>query len=629
VVGSPAVRGSPGKRAGSTRGGSEGGHFNGSSPPLHLAFNLIGSSSGSADDQGDDDREKDLSPFFEAETPPSSRSHCCCCSSSSQSSSLSQPNILTPGTQSAQRTCFGSCGASPAAITKPQTTVAAKKHKQNFALETCDSQIGQPSSNTITLHGRVQRLQLPLVSNHDHPLRDRLQDPCAISSSTFSSAEADLSINFPPRDRMMGHGSPPQYSPQIGPSSSSSSSHLSLPQHLEWLQNTAISLCIDQEGFRTVFPAFKLVGYTRPTLPIHSSRAGMQKLLAGGNNDSSVKQLSQLMDQASADLDLAMNIDVGMAEFMPLKRESFVFHHSTLDPPPCVRRLSVNGDESKDYLSQYASLSVKSSSGFQVYVVRGSEARRGCSGGDTTGRSGGSCPTKFEWQFEYTVEDKRKADGTKAGGGDKFLTPLRFRCSPGLLHPKQSRKVTVLNVWKKSIQPRILAGKLEPLTITSPTTSGNQTHNLAGPLSPPTSPKSISLGALRFPSASKLWGKRTKSSPYRFDKGSDGSEEELIPSEDSATRKKRRPTSAYVPRVTREEEWPPQKWDGGTDAVRQANRNTRPATAGADGSRGRNRAGSFGRGAKSEGENERGFPRSQGGLSTTRQGYSRRPRTAR
>lgn len=298
----------------------------------------------------------------------------------------------------------------------------------------------------------------------------------------------------------------------------------------------------------------------------------------------------------------------------------------------------MNGDESRDHLSQYAQLSIKSSGGFQVYVVRGSEtARRVCSDGDmTTGRSargsGGPSTTKLEWRFEYAVEDKRKADGTKAGNGDKFLTPLRFSCSPGLLHPRQGRKVTVLSVWKKSIQSRVLASKLEPLATTSPTTPGTQTRS---PLLPsPTSPKSVGVGGLRFPSASRLWGKRAKASPYPFDKGSDGSEEELIPSESSAAnRRKRRPTSAYVSRVSLDAEWPLQMWDiergKSADAVWLTNRETRPATAGAEGSSGRSRGLSFGRGAASEGESERASSRSRGGLSTTRYGYSRRPRTAR
>ena len=327
-----------------------------------------------------------------------------------------------------------------------------------------------------------------------------------------------------------------------------------------------------------------------------------------------------------------------MAEFLPLKWESFVFHHSPLDPPPSIRRLSVDGDEEKDYLSQLAYLSIKSSSG-QVYAVRGSETRRGTGGEDvvSTGRSevgrGGS-PIKFEWRFEYAVEDKRRADGTKVGGGEKFLTPLRFSCSPGLLHSRQSRKVTLFNVWKKGIQPRVTASKLEPLVITSPTTPGKPGHKLAGPLSSPTSPKGLNVGALWFPSAGKLWGKRTKNSPYQFDRGSDGSEEELIPSEGSANRRRRRSGSFHAPRPSRDMGWPSHKWDGdgrgkSADAVWQTIRDVRPSTAGAEGSRGRSRAESFGRGATSEGESSRVLSRSQDGPSSARYGYGRRPRTAR
>lgn len=597
--------------------------------------------SGTGEWEKEDKRGQDLSLVLNAESCSSPCSRCCSCRPScSRSSSLSRSSQasapLISGSQSMQRTCHGSCCASPAAITNAPV-IAAAKHDQNFALEVL--LICQPSSNSFALYDSLEQLHPPLTSNHD-----QRQHPRAVSSpSPFSSPEADLSIDSPPRDpTMMDHRLPPSYSPSIEPSSSSSSSsNSSLPRHLAWIQDTTISLCIDQESFRTVFPAFKLVGYTNLMLPIHPSPAGMQNPFAGRNDGNPWgsptrrAQHSDHVDQASMDPDSA-----GMAEFMPVKRESFLFHHSTLDPPPSIRRLSVDGDESRDYLSQYAYLGIKSSGGFQVYVVRGSETRRGASGDGevmmTTGRSararGSPGTVKLDWRFEYAVEDKRKADGTKAGDGEKFLTPLRFSCSPELLHPRQGRKVTVLSVWKKSIQPRVIANRLEPLTIPSPTTPGNQTHALPSP----TSPKSLGVGGLLFPSASRLWGKRTKNSPYPFDKGSDGSEEELIPSEGSANRRRRRPTSVYVPsRVSLEAEWPLRMWDRdrgrSADAVWQASRDARPATAGgAEGStRGRIRAQSFGRGAASEGENESVSSRSRGGRSTTRYGQNRRPRTAR
>ena len=639
---SSAIRGPPGERS-PTRGGNERSRLSGSQPGLNIAFNPVDMEppSGSAGDRKDDGRENDLSFFFDTDSSPSSHSCCCCCcrSPSSRPSSFSCLNrasfLLTSSGQSMRRICYGSCGASPAAINTTQLIAAAKEHKQDFAHKTLDPQTGQPSSNSVAHSDCVERLQLPLTRNHDHDPHDQQRDTYAASSF----AEADFSIEFPPRDRTMGRGLPPPYSP-IEPSSSSSPSNSDLPQHLAWLRNTTISLCIDQECFRTVFPTFKLVGYTKPTLPIYSSRAGMQKLLVGGNDNNagatSIKQLSELMDQTSADPDLSVNLDVGMAEFMPFKRESFVFHHSALDTPPLIRRLSVNGDESRDYLSQHAYLSIKSSGGFQVYAVHGSEVRRGSGGEDTAARSEGgatSSQIKLEWRFEYAVEDKRKADGTKAGGGEKVLTPLRFSCSPGLLHSRQGRKVTVLNVWKKSIQSSLVAGKVELPTTTSPTSPGHRKHNITSPPSSPTSPKSVGIGPLRFPTANKLWGKRAKSSPYRFEKGSDGSEEELIPSEDPGNRRRRpRATSAYVSRVSHEAGRPLQMWGGdrgqSADSFLPASRDAWSTIGSAEKSRGRSKTQAIGRGATSEDENERPASRSHGGHSTSRS-TCRRPRTAR
>jgi hypothetical protein len=638
---SSAIRGCSREKSG---GGGQRNRLSGSRRLGHLASNPadLEPSTGSAGDRKDDSR-RDASLYLDMDSPPSSRSRCCSSSSGSSSlSCLSQANRFhAPGGQNTRRTRHGSCGASPAAITNTQVIAPTEKHTQGSPLEIFDPQIGQPSSNSIPLYDCVDHPQLPLTLNRDHYYddhRSQQREAHTASSSASSSAEADLSIEFPPRDRKMGFGLPPPYSP-LEPSSPPSSSNSNLPRYLAWLHNTTISLCIDQEGFRAVLPTFKLVGYTKPTLPIHSSRAGMQKLLAGNGNGgeggTSIKKLSELMEQASTDSNSAANLNVGMAEFMPLKRESFVFHHAAFDTPPSIRRLSVNGDESRDYLSKHAYLSIKSSGGFQVYAVCGSEIRRGCGGEDTGARSDGgtssSGPIKLEWRFEYTVEDKRKGDGTKAGGGEKFLTPLRFSCSPGLLHSRQGRKVTVLNVWKKSIQPKLVAGKVEFPIIRSPTTSGHQTHNLAGPASPPMSPKGVGIGSLRFPTTSKLWGKRAKSSPYRFDKGSDGSEEDLIPSEDSGSRRRRpRPTSAYVSRVSQEAERLLQKWDGergkSTDALGSAWWDGRPSTAGAERSRGRSKTENIGRGATSENECERLSSRSQGAQSAPR---FRRPRTAR
>lgn len=616
----------------STRGGHARNRFGGPHRLVHLAFNHTHSEPSSA--------SVDQSDLFSDPGSPS-HSRCCCSppSSSSRSSSLSclsQLSVLhTAGGKGMQQTCYGLCGASPAAISTTQL-IAAAKQRQGSPLETFNPRTVQPFSNSISFHDCVEQVRFPMTLNHGHDIGNQHSYTYAVSSPAFSSPEADLAIEFPPRDQAMGRDWPPPYPPAIEPSSSSSSS-INLPHHLAWLRNITVSLCIDQEGFRSVFPAFKLVGYARPTLPIHTSRAEMQKLLASRNGGTTpIKQLSEFIDQASTDPDLAVNLNGGMAEFIPLERESFLFNHSTLDTPPSIRRLSVNEDESRDYLSQNVYLSVKSGGGLQVYAVCGSEARRGSGGEDMAGWSegglAGSSPIKFEWRFEYAVEDKRKADGTKAGGGEKSVTPLRFSCSPWLLHPKQGRKVTVLSVWRKSIQPKLVAGKVGPPILTSPTTPDHQIHNFSGSASPFTSPKNV--GALRFPTVTKLWGRWTRSSPYQFDKGSDGSEEDLIPSEDSANRRRRhRPTSAFFSRVSQEVERPPQRWDEdrsrSADVLRPAARDARPVTASGGRSRTRSTTQSFARGAKSEGEDDRVFTRSQEGYSASRSVYRRRPRTAR
>jgi len=170
----------------------------------------------------------------------------------------------------------------------------------------------------------------------------------------------------------------------------------------------------------------------------------------------------------------------------------------------------------------------------------------------------------------------------------------------------------------------------------SPAASGRQTHKLAGSSSPPTSPKS-SNGALRFPAVTKLWGRWTKTSPYRLDKGSDGSEEDLIPSGDSGNGTRRtRSASVFISRVSQEAARPMRGRDGdsrkrgqSTDAVRLAIRDARPATASGEISRRMCKTQSLRRETRSEGEDDRVFTRSQDGHLASRSVYRRRPRTAR
>ncbi|EIM92866.1 uncharacterized protein STEHIDRAFT_40525, partial [Stereum hirsutum FP-91666 SS1] len=81
-------------------------------------------------------------------------------------------------------------------------------------------------------------------------------------------------------------------------------------------------LTFDQEGYRAARPSFRLAGYSGPR---------------------------------DADDDVAFSMShhlcSGQADFMPLKREVFAFHHAALEPAPILRRLTMKGDDSHDYIS--------------------------------------------------------------------------------------------------------------------------------------------------------------------------------------------------------------------------------------------------------------------------------------
>ncbi|KAH9004301.1 hypothetical protein EDB86DRAFT_2887904 [Lactarius hatsudake] len=195
-----------------------------------------------------------------------------------------------------------------------------------------------------------------------------------------------------------------------------------LPLSLSWLKSTVLELMIDQEGFRIIQPTFKLAGYSRP--PAMESGA-------------------TLFDS---------HLVSATADFMPAERKSFTFHHASLDTPPVLRRLLVNGDESHDYLSRQAYLILKANGPYTVHGTEPVQSPR---------LFPNSEPPVLTWRFDYFVGDRR----TEAGRiipGEKTFTPLSFSCSPGLLQPTQARKIRVVHVVKKSVAPKLTAIKMEP-----------------------------------------------------------------------------------------------------------------------------------------------------------------------
>lgn len=195
-----------------------------------------------------------------------------------------------------------------------------------------------------------------------------------------------------------------------------------LPVSLSWLQSTTLEIMIDQEGFRMIKPVFKLAGYAPPRT------------------------------KESEAVSLGAHLVSATADFMPMQRRSFAFHYSELDTPPVLRRLMLNGDESRDYLSKQAYLTLKANG---PYTVQGIEHVQ-------------SSPlflanehSVLSWRFDYLVGDRR----TEAGRiipGEKTFTPLSFSCSPALLLPTQGKKIRVIHVVKKSVAAKLTATKVEP-----------------------------------------------------------------------------------------------------------------------------------------------------------------------
>ncbi|KAJ7040467.1 hypothetical protein C8F04DRAFT_257235 [Mycena alexandri] len=201
----------------------------------------------------------------------------------------------------------------------------------------------------------------------------------------------------------------------------------SLPKNLSWLKDTIVELLVDQEGFRGSLLRFKLVGLPKQARGWDSTDGG------------------------------------GLALFRPVKRETFRFHWAPFDADlPVIRRLTVNGDESRDFLSRQASLSLKTNG---VYTVQGSESSHlppSCF------ESGDLGSAKLRWRYEYLVEDRFHESG-RIVDGEKNLTPISFLCSPYLLHPSQARKMTLMSLhfFKKSAATKLVAEKLEPPTSSS------------------------------------------------------------------------------------------------------------------------------------------------------------------
>ncbi|CAA7264860.1 unnamed protein product [Cyclocybe aegerita] len=184
-----------------------------------------------------------------------------------------------------------------------------------------------------------------------------------------------------------------------------------------WLRGLAVSFLVDQEGFRAAQPSFKFSGIARL--------------------------------RSSPEVKLP---DTLMAQFRPISRQSFHFHHAPFESPPILRRVTLNDDETHDYVSKQAHLTLKSNG---VYVVYGHEL---------FASDHASEPVKLHWQFEYFVDNRRvdASNSKRDMEGEKMLTPLTFSCSPNLLLPVQAKRINIMHVFKKGVGPKLVAEKMLP-----------------------------------------------------------------------------------------------------------------------------------------------------------------------
>ncbi|KAK7465429.1 hypothetical protein VKT23_005407 [Stygiomarasmius scandens] len=245
--------------------------------------------------------------------------------------------------------------------------------------------------------------------------------------------------------------------PSLPPSPTMSRSpDVQLPVDMSWLRDIVLDMLVDQEGFRSVTPSFRFVGYS--------------------NNTRS--------------LDPSSPVEGGVAEFMPLKRQTFNFHYGPFDGMPILRRITVNG-QSRDYISRQATLSLKSNG---VYTVRGIETSHTT---DPHSRE----PSKLRWKFDYLVDDRK---GSRVPDGEKTFTPLTFACSPLLLHPNQGKKIRLMQVMKKSVVTKLVAEKMEHPR--NPNTANPPAPSATVPT--PQSPGHLSSALpspIKIKSAASLW----------------------------------------------------------------------------------------------------------------------------
>jgi hypothetical protein len=191
-----------------------------------------------------------------------------------------------------------------------------------------------------------------------------------------------------------------------------------LPPHLSWLADVRVELLVDQEGFRTIRPAFVLAAYHDvPGEPC-------------------------------------------VAEFRPVSQIAHRFHHSALDPDPVLRRVIIGDAEEHDHVTRNAALAIKTPG---VYAISGTEALTAGARAVMEVDAGGSgAPRKLPWRLVYVVSERVSETTGAPLTGERALTPLGFSCAPMLLHPSSAHRVSLFQLAKKTARPKLTARRLGP-----------------------------------------------------------------------------------------------------------------------------------------------------------------------
>ncbi|WVR07889.1 hypothetical protein IAU60_004932 [Kwoniella sp. DSM 27419] len=140
----------------------------------------------------------------------------------------------------------------------------------------------------------------------------------------------------------------------------------------------------------------------------------------------------------------------GCWEFgLPAKeRDKWQLHHAALEGLPVLHRLILGTDDKHDFLPRGATLQIRDPG---VYVACGSEDRG-----------------KFEWKFEYLVQPKISPFTGEAVMNERLVIPLALYVSPGFFAPERAQRTRLLNVFKKTLTPNIVAEKMKPPQVGRP-----------------------------------------------------------------------------------------------------------------------------------------------------------------